>query len=33
MKKVNTKYPLLVLITEDVSEPSLEILRQLNVQI
>lgn len=33
MKKVNTKYPLLVLITEDVSEPSLEILRQLNIKI
>lgn len=33
MKKVNTKYPLLVLITEDVSAPSIEILSQLNVQV
>ncbi len=32
MKKVNTKYPLFVLITEDVSEPCIEILNQLKVK-
>ena len=31
MKKVDTKYPLHVLITKRVSEPTLEILRQLEV--
>ena len=31
MKKCNTKYPLHVLITEDVSEPSLVILKQLGL--
>ena len=31
MKKVNTKYPLHVLITEDVSLPTIEILNQLDV--
>ena len=32
LKKVKTKYPLLVLITEDVSDPGLEMLNQLKVQ-
>lgn len=32
MKKVNTKYPLLVFITEDVSQASIEILKQLKIR-
>ena len=31
MSRVNTKYPLHVLITDEVSPPTVELLRQLNV--